>query len=51
MNDLREHEDECRTAKAATEAGRRELEREDHEPHAQDDADAREFKHGTRRAS
>ena len=37
--ELSTHEVECRTAKVTTEAGRRELEKEDSQPHTPNDAD------------
>lgn len=50
QSELSQHEVECRPAKQTTEAGRQSLEKEDHEPHAPNDADskAEPFKHGTK---
>jgi transposase-like protein len=46
---LAAHEAECRLAKMTTETGRKELEREEHAEHVPNDADIREFQHGTKR--
>lgn len=47
--ELSAHEVECRVAKQATETGRRDLEQQDHTPHAKNDHDSTEhpFQHGT----
>jgi tRNA(Ile2) C34 agmatinyltransferase TiaS len=46
--ELSQHETECRSAKAATAEGRRELEEQDNQPHAPNDAESKEhrFQHG-----
>jgi hypothetical protein len=47
---LSQHEPECRIAKMATAEGRRELEKQDSEPHMPNDAESKEhpFQHGTK---
>jgi hypothetical protein len=46
--ELDAHETECRLAKVASQTGKNELEAEDSQGHAKNDADVREFQHGTR---
>jgi hypothetical protein len=50
QGELSAHEVECRMAKVSTSAGRRDLEKEDSEPHMRNDAESKEhpFQHGTK---
>ena len=52
QGELSQHEPECRTAKAATAAGREELKEEDSRPHQPNDAESKEhpFQHGTKQS-
>jgi hypothetical protein len=49
QQELSGHEIECRAIKQSTEAGRRDLEREDQTPHEPNDAETKQerFQHGT----